>query len=699
MIQDLFSLPPLHRAAGTGDVAEMIRLLGDTPIESRGHTSAGAHERGPAVERDLTPLMVAAGVVQGSVEAVRALLERGADPRAVSAAGVDALWYAAGTGDPQRVAVLLEAGGRPDGVSSDGRSAVAVAAAGGAAEALRLLLEAGASPHPPEAAAANVGPPYFGGIPLFAAAAAGSAAGVQLLLEAGAKAAVRDRDGNTALMFAGAPEVVPLLAAGCPHDGCNLHGTSALHSILCNRRLRSCVSEAVLREGPEGQHLDFYEAAVQRRQTAVVNALLEAGVDPEVRDNDGRTALLAYCLSSSVQEAVVRMLVAHGATVHVRDAQGQTALHIAAQNRSQSEELNAVIRLLIEAGLPVDVRDNRQQTPLHYAAARERGNRLAIPVLLDLGADSEAGDADGMTPLLLAAGIANNSFAMVRCLLDRGADRRGRTPDGRTARDIAAQRVAELEKLLAAPDPGPGEPRWGIAERRLNLRLARLTLKALEEPGAGTPAADAPTRLPEPIWLGYRPRHRLAPHSVMLQTRHVEEVCNYGHGCWTEGANHAGCFPTLESVPEGWWDGENGQRAEVHAYRAIPLLFDSSGAVHPLTAEELLGPDEPAPEVPDLTQFRRLGYDVSECTSRSSCWAGCSPLSPYCNGMYEGISALINRSCLVDDLAVAYDLAVLFGLMCPEPGPYVIVEVWRVADHQQCRKSSMSGLPGDAPGA
>jgi hypothetical protein len=43
------------------------------------------------------------------------------------------------------------------------------------------------------------------------------------------------------------------------------------------------------------------------------------------------------------------------------------------------------------------------------------------------------------------------------------------------------------------------------------------------------------------------------------------------------------------------------------------------------------------------------------------------------------MSALVNRHCLVDDLAAAYDLAVIFGVRQPETGPYIIVEVWRRA--------------------
>ncbi len=43
------------------------------------------------------------------------------------------------------------------------------------------------------------------------------------------------------------------------------------------------------------------------------------------------------------------------------------------------------------------------------------------------------------------------------------------------------------------------------------------------------------------------------------------------------------------------------------------------------------------------------------------------------------MGSLINRYCLVDDVGAAYEMAILFGVQQPEPGPYVIVEVWRRA--------------------
>ncbi|HEV8693613.1 MAG TPA: hypothetical protein VGQ93_05400, partial [Lysobacter sp.] len=89
---DLQGLPPLHAAAGKGEAGELVRLLElGADIEERADAATGYQD---ATKRALTPLMVAAGSVFGSAAAVRTLLKQGAIPRALSDAGVDALWYA-----------------------------------------------------------------------------------------------------------------------------------------------------------------------------------------------------------------------------------------------------------------------------------------------------------------------------------------------------------------------------------------------------------------------------------------------------------------------------------------------------------------------------------------------------------------------------------------------------------------------------
>src|SRR5512141_1267351 len=60
-----------------------------------------------------------------------------------------------------------------------------------------------------------------------------------------------------------------------------------------------------------------------------VRALLQAGVSPNVRDEDGRTPLFSAVLGGSI--GLVGLLLEAGAGVSLRDNQGFTPLHFAAQ--------------------------------------------------------------------------------------------------------------------------------------------------------------------------------------------------------------------------------------------------------------------------------------------------------------------------------------------------------------------------------
>jgi ankyrin repeat protein len=673
---DLDALPPLHRAGGAGDVGELAWLLDEgAAIDARADTRMGRYAR--KVEQcALTPLMVAAGSASGSAAAVRALLKHGANPRALSEAGVDALWYAAGAGDPERVEALLVLGGDPHAVSTDGRSVVAVAARAGSAETLRLLLREGASPHPP-GGLAGYARAAGDAIPLFAAATAGSADCVRMLLDLGADAAAPDSAGQTALMHAGTPEVIPiLLAAGCPRDARDIYRRSALDKALFDRQ---AAVQAAMRAAPDVRDMRVLEPDVQRRQAAVVSALLDAGIDPEGRDEHGRTALIGYCMQFDVATALVELLIARRVSVHARDPEGRTALHMAAWNHNHPQALGEVIRILVDAGIPVDARDNQGRTPLHLAVAKEYGDRNVIALLLDLGADIEARNADGLTPLLLATSVQHQGHAIVRLLLRRGADLSARTPEGDTARDLAAAHTARLEQQLLTLDRAPDEPAQAAAEWRLALRSSRVTMGVLDATSHDTLPEEPPT-LPEPIWLGYRLLPRRAPlpeWTDSIEASQIAEICSYGHASSIGDANAAACYPTEEAAAEWFMAEEGGQPAETYAYRAFPLLFDTSGTPEPITPAELYGEDAPTPHAPETGRFTRLGYDVTECALSRWSWTGCSPLSPYCNGMAFGMSALVNRYCLVDDLGAAYDFAMIFGVTQPEPGPYLIVEVWR----------------------
>ena len=94
--------------------------------------------------------------------------------------------------------------------------------------------------------------------------------------------------------------------------------------------------------------------------------------------------------------AVVEALLEAGADVEAKDSHGWTALHIAAM-----EGHSAVVKVLLEAGADVNAKDNTDGTALLNAAMI--GHYAIIKTLLEAGANVEAKDNHGWTALSLAA--------------------------------------------------------------------------------------------------------------------------------------------------------------------------------------------------------------------------------------------------------------------------------------------------------
>src|SRR6202453_364912 len=94
-----------------------------------------------ADRRGITPLMYAAEV--GSVDAMRVLIDRGADVNAQNDFGSTALMWS--VPDPSKVRLLLDHGAQVNLVARSGRSALIIAAfTNPSAEVVRLLLAKGA---------------------------------------------------------------------------------------------------------------------------------------------------------------------------------------------------------------------------------------------------------------------------------------------------------------------------------------------------------------------------------------------------------------------------------------------------------------------------------------------------------------------------------------------------------------------------
>ena len=132
----------------------------------------------------------------------------------------------------------------------------------------------------------------------------------------------------------------------------------------------------------------------------MIVALLDAGADPTVRDEDGTTPL-HWAAENTSNPAVIVALLNAGADPNARDEDGTTPLVSAILAILTANP--AVIVALLDAGADPNARTDDGWTPLHWAA-RLTDNSAVVVALLDAGADPNARDEDGWTPWGYGAG-------------------------------------------------------------------------------------------------------------------------------------------------------------------------------------------------------------------------------------------------------------------------------------------------------
>ncbi|MGD9754138.1 MAG: ankyrin repeat domain-containing protein, partial [Acidimicrobiia bacterium] len=317
-----------------------------------------------------TPLLVAAGAADATVETMTILLDAGADPFArpggdsalrFAAAGLG--WNYPAGGDADRLALLLGLGLAADEVDRRGVSLVADACWHGDGARVALLLAAGASPDPAPggrtptlAAAAEAlgltlalppGPQRSSSssaamsfqIPLFGAAAAGDVALLDNLVDASVTVdVVEEMTGRTAMFAArSAPMVRALTLLGLELEQRDQFGWTPLI------------------------------AAVNDEDLVAVSALIEAGADPNATTDRGYTVFMSAASERSV--AAMAALVNAGADPHAVSELGWNAVHATVDtNSSDPDRAEATFRYLRELGVDFAARDRHGRTPLERAA-------------------------------------------------------------------------------------------------------------------------------------------------------------------------------------------------------------------------------------------------------------------------------------------------------------------------------------------
>ena len=314
---------------------------------------------GPNVKdaRGTTPLIMAAGF--GSIDAMRALIDAGADVNTASAFGVTPLM--ACPGDLERVRLLVSKGAKVNAVSQLKRTPLMLAAAAGASDVVKFLLEAGASVNAIDSIGLDA---------LMFATDANATGAAKLLLARGASVKTRQVT----------PDAKPKMGLTPLMNAAGHGNTEIVRALLAKGADVNAVSPP--QQGPGVKNgpialgsLTALLLAVTYGNEETVKLLLDAGANPNAQDVRGYTPLTLAIATDYAQPAIVKALLAKKADPSIKGKDGTTPADWALKTRNPAILDALGIRDRV-AQLPVAVQ-LAADTPLPSARdAAERGVAL-----------------------------------------------------------------------------------------------------------------------------------------------------------------------------------------------------------------------------------------------------------------------------------------------------------------------------------
>ncbi|KAI5847657.1 ankyrin repeat-containing domain protein [Morchella snyderi] len=119
--------------------------------------------------------------------------------------------------------------------------------------------------------------------------------------------------------------------------------------------------------------------AVRHGDRAVVEMLLEGGVDRNARNVDEETAL--HVAVGAGEWALVPLLLGAGIDANARNREGETALHVLVGAGAEGEAEAAAADLLLEGGVDIDAKDCRGENVL--TIAEREGLKVLLALFFD----------------------------------------------------------------------------------------------------------------------------------------------------------------------------------------------------------------------------------------------------------------------------------------------------------------------------
>ena len=251
-------------------------------------------------------------------------------------------------------------------------------------------------------------------------------------------------------------------------DHCSIGLLKFARSLVLVAGLGALCALAVAQEAAENPNQAVFNA-VKRADSEALKRALDAGTDPNLRDEQGRGLLHLAVLNS--RRRIVQQLLDAGAKVDLTNAQGQQPVHAVGDD--------VILQSLVAHGANVRAKDAKGWEPIHYAAQAGTGTRVAD--LLAAGADASATTPEGLRPMHLAA-AQDNARALFEFLVAGASvavlDNQGLQPIHHAARRAGGgfQGIAMLQAAGADPEAKTpaGLSAFDLARQGGNARLAEV---------------------------------------------------------------------------------------------------------------------------------------------------------------------------------------------------------------------------------